>query len=172
MPGSILSSDTFFWYSSFQLIALLPNVHILHSQKLIHANFWNLLISEINLVRNLIFASTEKPFIERSDREIKSILGNSNNYKVLWKSNISTLSVSKKKDCRLFWSSENIQKPQIKFLVHHLMNKRDNRGNKNGRVFPLFGAILIKHLAQTKLSFSQITYFKIPKQYFLIIKLS
>ena len=41
------------------------------------------------------------------------------------------------------------------------MNKRDNRDNKTGRVVPLFGAILIKHLAQTNqkmlVSFTQIT---------------
>ena len=57
-----------------------------------------------------------------------------------------------------------------------LMNKRDNRGNKTERVIPLFGAILIKHLAQANqkmlVSFYQITYFKILKQYFLTIKLS
>ena len=57
-----------------------------------------------------------------------------------------------------------------------LMNKRDNRDNKTERVIPLFGAILIKHLAQANqkmlVSFYQITYFKILKQYFLTIKLS
>ena len=57
-----------------------------------------------------------------------------------------------------------------------LMNKRDNRDNKTERVIPLFGAILIKHLAQANqkmlVSFYQITYFKILKQYFLTVKLS
>ena len=59
-------------------------------------------------------------------------------------------------------------------------NDRDDREMietiKLEELFLLFGAILIKHLAQTNQkvfpSFSQITCFKILKQYFLTIKLS
>ena len=114
-------------------------------------------------MRNLIFASTEKTFIAKNDRSIRSILENLNNY-----NNYNYIV--------LFWSSENIQKPQIRFPAHHLMNQRDNRDNNTGRVIPLFGATFIKHLAQANqkmfVSFSQITFFKILKQYFLTIKLS
>ena len=59
-------------------------------------------------------------------------------------------------------------------------NDRDDREMietiKLEELFLLFGAILIKHLAQINqkmfASFSQITCFKILKQYFLTIKLS